>query len=95
MAATKTQKEVQVIARIEIKKNGIVVYQVRSSNGTDIYQVTVVRDHVNNCTCPARKPCYHMVQLQEREDERKTALVEAEREPRGTLNGNAGFSLLK
>src|SRR5260221_8042194 len=66
----KTQKQVQIIARITIKKNGIVVYKVRSSNGKDIYQTTFLNGKATGCTCPATKPCYHMTQLQAREDGR-------------------------
>ncbi len=68
---TKTQKQVQIIARVQIKRNGIVVYKVRSSNGKDEYQTTFFDGKATGCSCPATKPCYHMTQLQERENERK------------------------
>ena len=67
----KTQKQVQIIARVQIKRNGIVVYKVRSSNGADIYETTFYNGKACSCSCPSKKPCYHMVQLQEREDARK------------------------
>lgn len=69
--ATKVQKQVHIIARVEIKKSDLVVYKVRSSNGTDTYQTTFYNGKASGCSCPSYKPCYHMTQLQAREDERK------------------------
>ncbi len=67
------QKTADIRYRVELKnKPWIVVYKVRSSDDTQDYEVTVVRGKVNNCTCAARKPCYHMKGVQEREDERKS-----------------------
>jgi hypothetical protein len=68
---TQTAKQADIRYRTEIKRNGIVVYTVRSSDDTKDYEVTVVRGKVNNCTCKATKPCYHMRDVQAREDERK------------------------
>lgn len=60
-------KTVQVVARITFKdpaRADYVVYAVRSSNGVDLYHTTLVNGHATGCTCPARKPCYHMTQLE-------------------------------
>jgi hypothetical protein len=67
---TQTAKQADIRYRVELKKNGIVVYKVVSSNGLDVYDVTVCHGRVNNCTCPAYKPCYHMRDVQGREDAR-------------------------
>jgi hypothetical protein len=56
----KRHQQVQVVARYEVKRNGHVVYAVRSSNGKDTYCTTVIEGHATGCTCPSRKPCYHM-----------------------------------
>ncbi len=66
-------KQVQVIARYEIKRNSHVVYLVRSSNGKDEYHTTLVNGRATGCSCPATKPCYHMRQLEQREAERSKA----------------------
>src|SRR5690348_1468135 len=69
--AVKTQKQVQVIARIELKQHpGIIVYKVRSSNGVDVYETVIAYGKASSCTCPATKPCYHMTQLEAKEQER-------------------------
>jgi len=66
------QKTADIRYRVELKnKPWIVVYKVRSSDDTQDYDVTVCDGKVNNCTCKARKPCYHMAGVQAREDERK------------------------
>ncbi len=36
----------------------------------------MVRGTVNNCTCKATKPCYHMAAVQAREDARRQAEAE-------------------
>lgn len=73
MKSQKTQKVVQVIARYFIKRNHAVVYSVRSSNGADTYCTTIINGKATGCTCPATKPCYHMVQLEVKEAARKEA----------------------
>src|SRR5260221_11381183 len=66
------QKTADIRFRVELKnKPWIVVYTVRSSDDTQDYHVTVVRGKVNNCDCISRKPCYHMRDVQVREDARK------------------------
>lgn len=86
--ATKTAtKELTIIARAQFKNNPKAAgYQVLSSNGVDKYEVTVYAGRVTHCTCPARKPCYHMTGVQEYEDvrqaERRAAFV-AEFDPHG------------
>lgn len=63
-------KQADIRYRVQLKdKPWIVVYKVASSDGITIYDVTVVRGKVNNCTCISRKPCYHMIGVQAREDE--------------------------
>jgi hypothetical protein len=84
----KVQKQADIRYRIEIKKNGIVVYKVVSSDGTQVYDVTVVHGKVNNCTCIARKPCYHMRDVQGREDARTL-----ERDTERTAYNNYELSL--
>ncbi len=66
---TATSKQADIRFRVELKaKPWIVIYKVRSSDDTQDYDVTVVNGKVNNCTCAARKPCYHMTGVQARED---------------------------
>ena len=74
-----TPKTVNIVARYFIKRNGAVVYQVRSSNGQDTYTTTLINGHATGCSCPAVKPCYHMTQLEQREQERGTAVANARR----------------
>jgi hypothetical protein len=69
--ATKSTKQVQVIARIAFKSDARkVVYLVRASNGVDQYQVSLFAGQVSGCSCVAHKPCYHMKQVQKLEDNR-------------------------
>ena len=72
---TTAPKTVSVIARYQLKRNGHVVYTVRSSNGQDTYNTTLVNGKATGCSCPATKPCYHMTQLEQREAERAEALA--------------------
>ena len=65
-----TEKQADIRYRVALKDRNIVVYKVVSSNGVDMYDVTVVRGKVNNCTCISHKPCYHMRDVQQREDDR-------------------------
>jgi hypothetical protein len=81
-ATTKSSKTVNIIARYEIKKSrdfrplvGHVAYLVRSSDGKTEYCTTLVNGHATGCTCPARKPCYHMKQLETIEAARMTKVV--------------------
>lgn len=63
--ATKT---VQIIARVQYKSDSRkVVYLVRSHKGDATYQTTMFDGKATSCTCPAQKPCYHMVQLEQKE----------------------------
>ena len=76
-----TTKTVKVEARITFKdpaRAGYVLYAVRSSNGTDLYHTTLVNGRATGCTCPARKPCYHMTQLEEYETTFTAQIAEAE-----------------
>lgn len=62
-----TTKTVKVEARITFKdpaRAGYVLYVVRSSDGTNLYRTTLLNGRAVGCTCPAGKPCYHMVQLE-------------------------------
>jgi hypothetical protein len=66
----KNSKLVTVIARVFIIENANVVYIVRSSNGVDTYNTTLVNGKAVGCTCPAYKPCYHMIQVEQKEAQR-------------------------
>lgn len=68
----KATKEVQPLYRITFKdpaRAGIVVYVVLSSDGETTYTTTLVDGRATGCSCPAMKPCYHMSQLEQREQE--------------------------
>jgi hypothetical protein len=71
----KTTKEVTILARYahktDGKLNGRVTYLVKSSDGTTKYCTTLIDGKPSGCSCPSRKPCYHMHQLETREQERK------------------------
>ena len=71
----KQPKQVQVLARYihktDGKPNGRISYLVRSSNGKDTYCTTLIEGKASGCSCPSKKPCYHMTQLEEREAARK------------------------
>ena len=67
-------KQVKIIARIAYKRNPKAVkYIVRSSNGVDQYETTIYNGKATGCTCPATKPCYHMNQLEAKEQQRSEA----------------------
>ena len=71
------EREATILYRVALKQHpGIVVWQVLSSDGVTKYDVTMVRGKVNNCTCKATKPCYHMTAVQAREDERSSQMRE-------------------
>jgi hypothetical protein len=68
MKTQKQAKAVKVISRIEFKSDSRkVVYNVRSSDGTQVYQTCLFNGKACSCTCKATKPCYHMTQLEARE----------------------------
>jgi len=70
----KTQKQVQVIARYQLKRNGHVVYTVRSSSGQDTYTTTLVNGKATGCSCPCQSGhCYHKPQLEAIEARRQEA----------------------
>ena len=60
-------KEVKIICKYihksNGKPNGRISYLVRSSNGKDIYCTTLMDGKASGCSCPSKKPCYHMIQL--------------------------------
>jgi hypothetical protein len=103
-------KEVTVLARVEFKCDSRkVVYKVLSSNEKDTYITTLFNGKACSCTCPATKPCYHMVQLEAREAARNAApaapiaapqkeawTAEEEKRYNAPLNSsNRGFSLMR
>ena len=57
------------------KPNGKVSYLVRSSNGEEVYCTTMVNGEASGCSCPSRKPCYHMIQLTQRETARTAKMT--------------------
>lgn len=76
------QKTASVVARIEIKKNGIVVYRMASSSGHS-YNVTVFDGKVSSCERVDHEPCkgwkfnhkcHHATAVTEREAERTPRL---------------------
>src|SRR6266704_1143892 len=60
--ATKTQKQVQVLATYTFKNRNRVCFTVLSSNGSDRYN-TCFDNGRGACSCPARGGCYHLTQL--------------------------------
>ena len=72
-------KEVKIIAKYTHKTNGKpngrISYLVRSSSGRDIYCTTLINGEASGCSCPSRKPCYHMIQLTQRETARTAKKV--------------------
>ncbi len=69
--ATRTKKEVQIVARYQFKNDARkVAYRVHSSDGRKEYTCFLFDGKATSCECPARKPCYHMIQLEQREQER-------------------------
>jgi hypothetical protein len=90
--AKQSKKEVTVIARYQFKADPKkVAYLVRASNGKDTYQVFFFAGKACSCGCPAKKPCYHMTQLETREasrnqiSERDAALAAARAESEALL----------
>lgn len=76
--ATRT-RQVQPLYRVQSKSDPRkVIYIVKSSDGSTEYTVSFFCGRATGCTCPSRKPCYHMIQLQRREDERQAAELAAE-----------------
>lgn len=61
-------KVVQIKCRVQFKDDDRkVVYQVRSSNGVSAYQVFLFAGKATSCECASRKPCYHMIQVEQYE----------------------------
>lgn len=57
----KSTKTVQIIARFESKADSRKVqYLVRSSNGVDLYYVSLFDGAVTGCGCPSHGRCYHI-----------------------------------
>jgi hypothetical protein len=76
MAATKTVKQVNIIAtyyhKTDGKLNGIISYLVRSSNGKSTYCTTLINGKATGCSCKARGNCYHKKQLEQKHLERQS-----------------------
>jgi len=74
-------KQVKILARYELKDkkshqlNGIVVYEVLSSNGSDKYHTVFHHGKASGCDCPSAYGCYHKTQLQAIEACRALALA--------------------
>lgn len=81
--ATKTEKKVTVLNRYELKTNGrpngYVVYVVRSSNGVDRYETTLLNGKATGCTCPSHVCCYHRSGCEAKEAARVSKEQERER----------------
>ena len=60
----KNNKTVTIVARFQFKGTVKVVYVVRSSDGVGTYETSLNVGHATGCTCPSRKPCKHMVQME-------------------------------
>jgi len=70
-ATKKAIKTVQIIARVQFKHDARkVVYLVRGSKGEQ-YETYMFAGEATSCTCAARKPCYHMRQLEDKEFDRQ------------------------
>lgn len=66
------QKQLTTIARVQFRcDHRKVVYLVRSSNGVDQYQTSLFNGKATGCTCPSKKPCYHMKGAEAREAARQ------------------------
>lgn len=74
-------KVVHILARYQLKASGHVVYEVRSSKGDATYCTTIINGKATGCTCESRKPCYHMVQLEAREAQRRVQPSQEDTEP--------------
>ena len=89
MAAKKVAKQVTVIARVQFKcDDRKVVYLVRASNGTDQYETTMFDGKATGCTCPSKKPCYHMKGVEALESKRREVASQfaAKSAPAWTMN---------
>jgi|SRR5579859_5389660 len=110
MAKQVISKQADIQYRVELKAHrGIVIYKVLAHNGRDVYEVTLVNGKLNNCSCPARKPCYHMTGVAAKElayqdrkqaEEQQTmhefaAEIASERRHNAPLNGNREFRLMR
>jgi hypothetical protein len=71
MASKKVQKQVQIIGRVQFKSDARkVVYLNRSSDGVSQYETSLFDGKATGCSCPSRKPCYHMEQSEQIEQKR-------------------------
>jgi hypothetical protein len=75
-----TKKELTIIARYTLKRNGHVCYSYRPSKKDEQpYCTTVIAGHATGCTCPARTtfkkrvPCKHMTHAESLEQARQIA----------------------
>lgn len=71
---TKAPKTVDVIERVVVDEHKV-VYTVRSSNGHDTYETTIIDGRARGCTCPSRVFCYHETQLEAKEVEYANATL--------------------
>ncbi len=78
MVALRKQAEITPLARVAIKRNHIVVWEIASSSGYT-YHVTVFEGKVTSCqreggtSCPGyfhRGTCHHVALVMDREAER-------------------------
>lgn len=102
--ATRTdENEIFALTRTLIKKNGIVVWEVRSESGYD-YRVTIFEGRVSHCerkdgeACKSfkfRHTCHHAALIQERENGYTPAPAKIELPYLPPLNGNKPFSILR
>lgn len=82
MSQKKAAREITVLVRYYIKKDctsngvaykaGSLVLLVRNDKGVE-YTVILRPNHVHSCTCPSRKPCYHIIQCSTIEAVREAA----------------------
>lgn len=81
--ASKQQKTVKVIARIQWKSDPRkVVYLNRSSDGVSQYETSLFDGKATSCSCPSRKPCKHMKHSEQVEQERKVVESPEQKEER-------------
>lgn len=102
MKTQKQVKTVQIIARISFKSDPRkVCYSVRSSDGQSQYTTCLFNGKACSCSCPSKKPCYHMTGVEAYEAEREAKPVEQvvpskqEREAAPLAGASRGFRLMR
>lgn len=79
MTTVQPEKHVSILSRTEFMNRDCIVFSVLSSDRKRKYETTLVHGKCVKCTCPSRLACYHGIQLEQLEADRREAEAERDR----------------